>query len=667
MKVTLGGDRRVGSGKKMRVELGGYGRSTHDLSRVRRTTMAAGTLVPIANILGLKGDDFEIDLSAEILTPPTVAPLFGSYKLQVDVFKADIRLYQGRLHNNETGLGQQMNQVYLPEFTLEAPYILPTVITPDKVSVAQINPSSILGHLGMAGIGQRNSLAPNGKRSFNGTSLLTYYDVVKNYYSNPQEKVTQFIHTPVIAILNNVNDIEIAGNNIVQAPTTGSYLATNGDSIVIGWSGANQPLSQIIFRMVDALGNTIERNGTEMGTVVSNDNSQAIITMGVYSGLSNTFNVINWRYATAADIDTEPIQIQTLPLDHLDELRRNILAWGFTNPATPYNIVTQAKDAHGLEPWVSIFENVGGKNAMLQSQEGLCLKTYQSGLLTNWLNSSDVNQINVKTFVNTSSGGGFTMDALNLAEKLYNIENRILAAGGDWYAWQEAVTGLQVHRKSEIPVYMGGLSKELVFEEVISTSETSGQGQQQPLGTLAGRGRMSSKHKGGRVHIRVEEPCVIMIIASLTPRENYSQGNDWTFNLRTVDDFHKPELDQIGFQDLIAERMAYWTTFQNPTGVWQQQAVGKQPAWINYQTAIDENKGNFAAGMSEDFMTLNRRYEARVSGNMWLLGDATAYIDPAKFNHTFAVTSLDSQNFWGHFGMKIEKRSVMSANVMPNM
>ena len=46
-EVTIGGE-RVGSGNKMNTYLHGYGRSTHNLGRIFRSTMAPGTLVPIS-------------------------------------------------------------------------------------------------------------------------------------------------------------------------------------------------------------------------------------------------------------------------------------------------------------------------------------------------------------------------------------------------------------------------------------------------------------------------------------------------------------------------------------------------------------------------------------------------------------------------------------------
>ena len=191
--------------------------------------------------------------------------------------------------------------------------------------------------------------------------------------------------------------------------------------------------------------------------------------------------------------------------------------------------------------------------------------------------------------------------------------NRVAVSGGSYNDWLEAVYDHPQSMRAESPVYMGGLIKELVFQEVVSNSESkNNHGTSQPLGTLAGKGVMGQKHKGGTVVIKTDEPSYIMGIISLTPRLDYSQGNKWDVNLKTLDDLHKPSLDQIGFQELITEQMAWWSTYL-PTGTpdqWIQQSAGKQPAWVNYMTNVNEVRGNFAVEGNEMFMVLNRRYEA---------------------------------------------------------
>ena len=99
MKRTLGGD-RLGVGKKMEVDMRSYSKSNHDLGYIWRSTMSAGTLVPFLCKVANRGDSFDIDLEAMAKTLPTVGPLFGSAKVQLDVFLCPWRLYQGQLHNN---------------------------------------------------------------------------------------------------------------------------------------------------------------------------------------------------------------------------------------------------------------------------------------------------------------------------------------------------------------------------------------------------------------------------------------------------------------------------------------------------------------------------------------------------------------------------------------
>ena len=113
------------------------------------------------------------------------------------------------------------------------------------------------------------------------------------------------------------------------------------------------------------------------------------------------------------------------------------------------------------------------------------------------------------------------MDALNLAQKVYNMLNRIVVSGGTYRDWLETVyTGSNYFERCETPIFEGGTSQEIVFQEVVSNSAS----QDEPLGTLAGRGVTTGKQRGGHIKIKVTEPGYIMCISSITPRIDYSQG-----------------------------------------------------------------------------------------------------------------------------------------------
>ena len=103
-------------------------------------------------------------------------------------------------------------------------------------------------------------------------------------------------------------------------------------------------------------------------------------------------------------------------------------------------------------------------------------------------------------------------------------------------------------------LFEGGMTQLIVFQEVISNSAT----EQEPLGTLAGRGVTTDRQRGGHIKVKVTEPGYIMCICSITPRIDYSQGNQWDTELKTMDDLHKPALDGIGYQDSINSERAWW-------------------------------------------------------------------------------------------------------------
>lgn len=663
IRKTLGGD-RLGAGKRMQVELHNYERSSHDLGYIWRSTMSAGTLVPFMSKVVLPGDTFDIDLDCDIKTHPTIGPLFGSYKVQLDVFFAPVRLYIAELHNNRLGIGMNMNQVKLPQLEL----IAREVVEPSNEFLdrdnAQINPSCILSYLGIRGVG--STANPAGlARKFNAVPFLAYWEIYKQYYSNKQEEIGAVIHTPVEPIVDTITTLEVdnplgSGPFLVNeypAGTNASRYMNLGDYFIITYSGGTpMALENIMLNLTDgrrislyevAINNTWVDDGVSKQTVY--------FDKSVYGNI----DVTSWQLRQVYEAIMKPPVVSTFQLSNIDSMKDNIL-----QQAVGVQFLVNTPN---LEPYNKVLGNSSGVNHMLNSQEGLGLKTYQSDLFNNWLSTEwidGVNGISEVTAIDTS-GGSFTIDTFVLSKKVYDMLNRIAVSGGSFNDWLDAVYTHDRYHMIESPVYMGGLIKELVFQEVVSNSGTTegGEGSNQPLGTLAGKGIMSNKHKGGKVVCKVDEPGYIIGIISLTPRIDYSQGNEWDTHLLTMDDFHKPALDQIGFQELIQEQMAWWTT-SDVVGNWVTKSAGKQPAWLNYMTSVNKTYGNFAISSNEMFMTLNRRYEAEGFAE---ITDLTTYIDPSKFNHIFAQTALDAQNFWAQISVDITARRKMSAKLMPNL
>lgn len=623
------GKNTLGGGKKMDVKMRSYNRSTHDLSYAWRSTMNVGTLVPFMSQIALPGDTWDINLNEKVLTHPTVGPLFGSYKLQLDVFECPIRLYQAMLHNNALNVGLDMSKVKLPKFQDLTISNQDRPVKGNKFS--QINPSCLLAYLGRRGWGITTKTM-NGKQC---VPVLAYFDIFKNYYSNKQEEKFYTIG---------------AGKVI---PTFNNYfVVTNGTNILSAGAHFN------VRNLTSITNLKIQYGGVSWGKT----DIQTSWTFAPASSSNKYTATFILNKDTQLQDETRNLEVtdgtetylEEWNLTDLDQIREDILKAG----KTQFTISSSREDIFG-----SLISRIGGSATGVfkssRPQYGLAIKTHQSDLFNNWINTEWIegeNGISAITAIDTSSGS-FNIDTLNLSKKVYDMLNRIALSGGTYKDWIDTVytSGFELH--AETPIYCGGSSAEIIFNEVVST------GGNEILGTLAGRGS-SVGHKNGRLKIKVKEPSYLIGIVSITPRVDYCEGNSWDWELQTLDDLHKPQLDGIGFQDLNESMMAWWKAAANTE---PETSVGKQPAWINYMTNINKTYGNFAIEDNESFMCLNRFYDCLDPEGDWKVEeiDYTTYINPSKFNYTFAETGIESQNFWVQIAVGAKVRRVMSAKQIP--
>lgn len=732
IKKTIGGD-RLGSGNRMKAELHNYERSTHNLGNVFRSTMAPGVLVPFYKKLALNGDTWSIDLTTLVRTMPAIGPLFGSYKLQLDIFQCPIRLYNGILHNNMTKIGMDMAKVKLPILPLDAIALNASLTNIRNYDTHQHSSSSLAAYLGIRGVASIKDTDFNTQmvtRSFNAVPFLAYYDIFKNYYANKQEEKAYVIRGK--GSIDNQSKLgEIYRQNEsstykIYSMESGTLLKNQSFTDITG-----QSYSQYAYWKLNwEFGNAIFQNKvseyfrTEGRWVIriprgaySRMNENWFVNLAIYE---STDNGANWTKTTNKIIDfnntsyvkvnykgdyielelTSAINtfipsetgkikgilfegiyyknliyyssetvIQSFDLKNIDDMRIAILQ--NTSLNTQYDITMDVG-----YPYQALWDtSPDGLQNNIGKMNGLVLKTYQSDIFNNWLSTEwidGLNGISAITAVSTASGS-FTMDALNLAHKVYNMLNRIAISGGTYEDWQEAVYGEDAIRRAESPIYCGGMSGTIAFEEVVSTADTNTDtAGDQPLGSLAGKGTLVNAD-GGHVEIHVNEPSYIIGIASITPIIDYCQGNDFDMTeIESLDDLHKPALDQIGYQNVMVERAAWWATTQDPNdGSIAKSGGGKIPAWLEYMTSINQVYGDFADG-ELSFMTLTRNYEvgdALYNGtNQYThVKDWTTYINPTKYNYQFANTKIDAQNFWVQIGINAIARRKMSAKVIPNL
>lgn len=682
MKKTLGGD-RLRSENKMEVYLPNFGRSSHNIGKIIRTTQACGTIVPYWCQIGLDGTTFYIDITTKVKTLPTTGPVFGSFKHQIDVFVIPIRLYIAALHNNALGVGLNMSKVLLPQF--EA-YTANTSIYENDTNRGQVNPSSLLSYLGVKGFG--HSEVNQYLRRFPAIFNLAYWDIFKNYYANKQEEkayvITGTDHIWKSIQIGDGVEWKITWKNNKSAVYTAVPTSQKPLFIKLEFEEKISPeeVNEIQFLTNNPYIPTIESNGiTRLGDtfvfertdpeapgIRKPENPRKATNIYMYQIKKE----VKFAYKISATAeknlitmpDNQKIKLTKFSLKDIDDERTAILAAPSTsayvikNTKLPYMAAIAPLELPNHDRTKTYFSS----NAWY-SQAGLAVKTYLSDRFNNWLNTEWIDGttggINAITAVDVTDGK-LTMDALILQKKIFNMLNRVAITDGTYQAWREATYGIRSATLPESPIFCGGMQSEIAFDEIVSNAATD----EEPLGTLAGRG-VATMYKSGRgLKIKCTEPSMIMALGSITPRIDYSQGNKWWTRLENMDDFHKPTLDAIGFQELIAEEAAAWST--ELTGNYEQiyQSLGKQPSWIEYTTDVNETYGEFAAGMPLAFMCLNRVYEESTNGT---ISNPSTYIDPTIYNNIFAESRLSSQNFWVQVAFDVTARRVMSAKQIPNL
>jgi len=660
MKVNIGKN-TLGDSDKMSVSLKEYGRSTHNLSSAWRSPMGVGTLVPFMKLLGLPGDTFEIDLDTRIMTHPTIGPLFGNFKFQADVFTCPIRLYNAMLHNNALNIGLDMSKVKLPvagQWT--------------KTGSVQYGKASINEYLGVKG-SPKNTNTNEGIGDYQIVPQLAYYDIFKNYYANKQEERFYVMggssvqNATTIVSGDFTGNIPMYSNKNLECTKPCTITITGTDIKIVDIKKVKFTIdSQPIYLDI------VDTAGRIAYDIVSSEKNKVIIKTRVKT-IYQTSRVLQGNVGTtitlkgvAEDITqgtVTDVYTTSFPLAEIDDLREYILSKGREQIRIGRNSDEKLRSLFIHKILYSPNPSTAGTPQNIPpiaalEMGGLCLKTYQSDLFNNWVNKEWVdgdNGINAVTDVDVKDGK-LNLDALNLAQKVYNMLNRIAISGGSYKDWIETVYTTDYYFRAETPIYEGGMSTTIDFEAVVSNSASNASGVEEPLGSLAGRGFNQGKN-GGKIVIKCNEPCYIIGIASITPNVDYSQGNDWDMmNLKTMDDLHKPQLDGIGYQDLMAGQMHYHARTDS--------ALGKQPAWINYMTDVNRSYADFAVGETESYMVLNRIYNINSTGQ---IGNPSTYITPKDYTYIFATNTDTNRDFWVQIGKKIIARRVMSAAQIPLM
>lgn len=723
-KVNLGGE-RLGSGDMMNVTLSSAQTSHHNLSRIWRSSMTNGTLVPFLTEVILPGDRMKCHLEAKVRTQPTIGPLFGFFEVKAELFKVPMRYYMAPLHNNFVDVGEEMDNVKIPQMRLrfqESLYPSEDMRLTDAATAhtAQVAQDSLMAYMGVRAVGTPVPGDTGGiVRDFSAIPMLAMADIYKQYYANTQTKLgaimSQQTETDAGIAIQSVYVVDAVGNLLnslgpqwwgepQEADYHRFYAGERMQILAIGEFDNIGTFSMLLsggtrkvgYEAIPVWGVGVNQEdwdayGIEKVNIIGLNSIQVVFkSQSDFDFYTNDTWMATWQTGTgvtgspgfAWDL-TEEVRgksaFGTFDLKNIDDMRMAILKYGDTPGAQIVNEIAEGRVSPYSEMWGHRVDASGVVRGNYQNRlNGLFVRAHKSDRFQTWLNTSWIDGPTGVTATSAIdvSGGILTMDELNLAKRVYELLNRTIAAGNTYAAWLKARWNVEKLTQVEQAIYLGGMSGMIGFDEVVSTAEAGPDTQPtmvSPLGSLAGRGVANGLRGESTIQISEdEEPSFLIGVISIVPMVDYSQGNKWWTRLKSLEELHVPQFDGIGFQDLITDEIVAVSTYVTPgaapatdtPGEILYTAIGKQPAWIQYQTAVNECYGTFAYQTEAMFMTLARVYQGNTDDG---IDDFLPYINPAMYLQAFATANRTDQPFWMQVGVTLHAERLMSATAIPNL
>lgn len=294
---------------------------------------------------------------------------------------------------------------------------------------------------------------------------------------------------------------------------------------------------------------------------------------------------------------------------------------------------------------------------------GLSFCTPMSDINTAWISDTEYADWLAKAIVPVTSNEVKYEDIIT-ASSLYRRAAKLALGDGTFDDFYAAVNGIRADTRATVPQYVGGFVRNLDFQQIRSQAETS----EANLGAYAGY--MSQASGGHLVNFFTREPGYLITVMTVYPELTYGGGFDsMLFKIRP-EDFYSPDFANIGYQPRMVREVQAFTTMSydkgslvgEPTyqpGVVNDSAIGYQPAWTEYTTAVNRSYGDLGPGGEKDFWTFHAPY---VFG-----GWSFEYINPASFSYIFATNDLSVDNYFVQVGFNIKARRSIPKRLMPTL
>lgn len=264
-----------------------------------------------------------------------------------------------------------------------------------------------------------------------------------------------------------------------------------------------------------------------------------------------------------------------------------------------------------------------------------------------------------------SSVSALNVNSIRAAFALDKLSQLMGRAEKDFKSQMQAVYGVNVSTGRDGKcIFIDGFSSDIQFSDVDNTNGDSFGSKFSQYGKVASSGN-------GSIHFKAPEFGVLMCIYSIIPFVPYDSYRVDRFNTKHVySDYFNPVYQRLGLQPLYMYELNtnYSAPDFNPM-VW---ALGWQPRYSEYKTAVDFNHGSFNSDCSlSSFSSSRNRNLHKIDGKYDYLANLSLRdfkINPNVFDSCFSVNydgSLLTAPFFGKFSFNIVKVSSMDTDSLP--
>ena len=563
-----------------------------------------GYIKPIRVVEVLGGDYTPINVGSQLETAPTKSPVYGSLRSNIRAFFFPRRLLATVYGGEDIG---RLPAIFNPEGATEEdavnylkfiPYgVLTPEESPDKHIYMRISPGrnslleclgfpfgmlfsdvkddsgktifsdthTVLGHQSNVSIAEVISASP-----FTGASIVMYWDVVYNYYSNH--------HAGFFPV------------RVAFSPKTGEYT----------YSYLYIPISTLSQWLV-------------------------MVKTGRAAAVSADFTLF----------DNEGYELMRL------------LPYYYTPPTSP---LLSYPMRWGSQP----------DGSFSADSIGLSLCTFSPDINTAWISDGEYSTWLSKAKVAVKNNEVAYEDIIT-ASSFYREAAKFAFGDGTFEDFYAAVNGVRSRPSATVSQYLGGFGRRVDFQSIRQSAATS-------EGSLADIGGFASGAQAGHiVNFYSDEPGYLMVCHTLVPDLCYSRGVE-SYLMRTkTDDFYSPNFANIGYQP---RRLIEVDAIKPSSGAnICYSAVGYQPAWTDYTTAVSRSMGSLGYSGSLSGWTFQAPSINNSDTGSRLLNDTARliYCHPVDFNNIFVLNRPESHNFYMQFGFNIKSRRIIPKRNMPKL